>query len=172
MVWRRSPAFFVLWLLILLFYAVRAVLLRSGSLGYPALEPVEFLNFFLTILMVPPVVAALSCLSTPLNGEPVPAFLLGFATFLLSHARSFPPLGCLLATCPDGRGFRPGAALLLAFSITWGLGAALTSRSRDPQGVGGRRGDLHPVRDLDPHPGRHEMRRPAPPFSLPTISGD
>lgn len=65
MVWRRSPAFFVLWILVLLFYAVRAVLLRGGSLGYPALEPVEFLNFFLTIFMVPPVVAAFSCLSTP-----------------------------------------------------------------------------------------------------------
>ena len=131
--WRESQAFFVLWILVLLFYAVRVILLESGVLRYPTLEPVEFLHFLLTALMVPPVVAALSCMSTPLNGEPAPALLLGFSTFLLSRATAFPPLGCLLTTCPDGWDSRLGAGLLLTFSALWGLGSALTSKSKDPR---------------------------------------
>ncbi len=132
MSWRRSPAFLALWLLILLFYAVRAILLRSGSLGYPTLEPVEFLNFFLLILMIPPILAALSCLSPPLNGEPSAAFLLGASTYLLSFGTSFPPLGCLVTSCPWGTPAKVWAGALLLLSLIWDLGASLAAGSEDP----------------------------------------
>ncbi len=132
MSWRRSPAFLALWLLILLFLSVRAILLRRGSLGYPALEPVEFLHFFLLILMIPPILAALSCLSHPLNGEPSAAFLLGASTYLLSFGASFPPLGCLVTSCPGGTAARAWAGALLLLSVIWGLGSSLAARSEDP----------------------------------------
>ncbi len=63
--WRDPQALFTLWLLVLLFYAARAILPRSGAPRYPTQELAGLLNFLLTALMVPPVVAALSCLSGP-----------------------------------------------------------------------------------------------------------
>ncbi len=128
--WRRSPAFFALWLLILLFLAVHALLVESHSLGYPALETLAALHSILLIFMIPLVVVALACLSRPINGEPLAALLLAFPTYLLSIGLYF-PVACVFRGCS-----RPGSALYgalgLSFSVLWAMGASVLASAEEP----------------------------------------
>ena len=107
--WRDEPGFLYTWLALV-------ALLALGALG---VDPIlRDLSYVLTIIYVPPAVAAAACLTGPLRGRPTPAFLLGLLTYL------FAPFGVI----------RWGL-VGLAMSSPFALGAALVARSERPWGL-------------------------------------
>jgi len=119
--WRDEPGFLYTWLALI-------ALLVLGALGVdPILRDLYYVSI---ILYVPPVIATLACLSGPLRGSPVAAFLLGFLTY--STLLRLPPLllSCLFRRC--GSLSWPYVSLALALGLLWGLGCALLASSRRP----------------------------------------
>ncbi len=117
--WGNDPAFFYIWLALLLFMALTRLTVELNSAGRPHLIILDAAYELTTLLPIYPIVATAACLSRPIRGRPATAFILGFLTVSLLPSSW---LGIR----------RPYAMLGLVPAVLFGLGAATLSTSQNP----------------------------------------